>query len=284
LGQEFIFKMREKSIRLNSNVELMGIVNITPDSFYDGGSYFDKDAALDRVLRLVENGASIIDIGGESSRPHSAPVDVEEELKRVLPVLKALKGKISVPISVDTYKSEVASIALEEGADIINDISALRFDPLLPEVIAKHKAAVILMHMKGKPRDMQNNPEYTDVIEEIISFLEERVEFAIESGISKDSIMIDPGIGFGKKLMHNLAILKGIDHFKKLGYPLLIGPSRKNFIGEITGKSVDERLFGTAGVVAYCSLKGVNVIRVHDVPQMMDVVNLTRTIDKADLN
>jgi len=283
LGQEFIYKMRDKSIYLNSNVELMGIINITPDSFYDGGNYLDRDSALDRVQELVENGASIIDIGGESSRPNSDPVHINEEIKRILPVLKSMKGKFSVPVSVDTYKSEVASVALSEGADIINDISALRFDPKLPGVISDYDAGVILMHMKGTPKNMQDHPEYVNVIDEISSFLSERAEFATSSGISRDSIMIDPGIGFGKTLKHNLSILKGIDQFKQLGYPVLIGPSRKSFIGELTNKSVEERLFGTAGVVAYCTLKGVNVIRVHDVPQMKDVVNLTHSIEKAEL-
>ncbi|MBU1628211.1 dihydropteroate synthase [bacterium] len=279
----YTFRMKDKIIELNSDTELMGVVNITPDSFCDSGRYIDKYAAIDHVLKMVENGASIIDIGGESSRPNSLPVSGKEELNRILPVLRALKGKLSVPVSVDTYKSQVASVALEEGADIINDISALRFDKELPDLIAKHKAGVILMHMKGSPRNMQDNPQYGNVVDEITSFLKERVEFALSAGISKESIMIDPGIGFGKNLHHNLSIFKGIDHFKNLDLPLLIGPSRKTFIGQITGKGVCERIFGTAGVIAYCALKGVNVIRVHDVTQMKDVVALVKAIDKSEI-
>jgi len=283
LPGRFFYKMRAKTFELNSNVELMGVVNITPDSFFDGGRFFEREKALDRIFELIEEGASFIDIGGESSRPQSLPVTVDEELKRILPVLKAIKGKLSIPISVDTYKSQVASVALEEGADIINDISALRFDPELPEIVAKHGAGVVLMHMQGTPRNMQDDPRYENVVEEIIDFLEDRIQFALSTGIPKESIMIDPGIGFGKRLRHNLEILKDLERFKSLNVPVLVGPSRKTFIGEITGKTPEERIFGTAGVVAYCAMKGANVIRIHDVSQMKDVVDLVQAINKVKI-
>lgn len=275
------FGFKDKRITFDSSAKLMGVVNITPDSFYDGGRYFDMEAAVDRIFELVSNGTSIIDIGGESSRPNAFPVSTEEELGRILPVIRVVRGKISVPISVDTYKSAVARIVLEEGVDIINDISALRFDPLLPEVIAEHKAGVILMHMQGVPRNMQDNPYYDDVVKEIRDFLRERIEFAVSCGISEENIMIDPGIGFGKRLEDNLLIFKNIDSFKKLDRPLLIGPSRKTFIGEITGKDPGDRIFGTAGVIAYCALKGIDLIRVHDIPKMMDVIDMVHAIRRA---
>jgi dihydropteroate synthase len=276
----FKLSLKDKKIILNSNVCLIGIVNITPDSFYDGGYYIKEENAIERIHELISNGASIIDIGGESSRPNSQPITIENEIDRILPVLRAIKGKVEIPISVDTYKSEVARIALEEGADIINDISAMRFDPKLPEIVAKYKAGLILMHMQGTPKNMQENPKYQDVIKEIHDFLQSRIEFAISNGIKKESIMIDPGIGFGKTLEHNLTIIKNIDKFKNIGYPIVIGPSRKSFIGMVTGKEPEKRLFGTAGVVSYCAMKGVNLIRVHDVDEMKDVVDLIHAIEK----
>lgn len=262
-------------------IYIMGILNVTPDSFSDGGMYFAHTKAIERGIEMEREGADIIDIGGESTRPGATPVPVEEELKRVIPVIKELAGAVNIPISIDTYKSEVAKRAIEAGASIVNDVSALRFDPSMVRVLKEYNVKIVLMHMLGTPATMQTNIGYKDVIEDVYEFLKERIEFAEAMGIKKDRIIIDPGIGFGKKLIHNLLLIKHIDKFKELGCPVLIGPSRKSFIGEILHLPVPERLEGTAGAVAFAIMKGVNIVRVHDVRPIKHMIQVMEAIKKA---
>ncbi len=241
---------------------IMGILNVTPDSFSDGGLWFSPDRAVERGLEMVEEGADIIDIGGESSRPGAEPVSAAEEWERVGPVLRALLDSVDVPISVDTYKWEVAEKALNMGAEIINDITGGKDERLL-RAVADQGAALVLMHMKGTPRDMQKNPTYTDVVEEIAVFLSERAMRAQEMGVEK--IILDPGIGFGKNLGHNLEVLSHLDTFRSLGWPVLVGVSRKSFIGGVLDLPVDERLEGTLASTATSIFLGADIVRVHDV-------------------
>ena len=262
----------------DSHPLIMGILNVTPDSFYDGGKFLDKNQAIDRAMKMAENGADIIDIGGESSRPGAKPVSEKDELARVLPVIKAITSEISIPISIDTYKANIARRALDAGAVIVNDISALRFDGDMAETVKNYDSYVILMHMYGNPRTMQKNPRYENVVDEIFSFLKSRIEFAIERGISKNRIIIDPGIGFGKTLEHNIEILRNIGRFNELGCPVLIGVSRKSMIGMITGAPVEERIWGTAAITAHCVMKGVAIHRVHDVKAMSQVCKVAAAI------
>ena len=256
----------------------MGIVNITPDSFYDGGKYIDHVNAIEHALKIVEQGADIIDIGGESSRPGAEKISVNEELERVIPVIKALNRKIQIPISIDTTKAVIAKEAIKSGAVIVNDITALKGDSDMAKVVADNDVKVILMHMQGDPKTMQVKPHYDDVIDEITSFLKERISWAIENGIKRENIIIDPGVGFGKTLEHNLLIIKNLSKFKALGVPVLIGPSRKSFIGTILKVEPNSRLWGTAGVVALCAASGADIIRVHDVLEMKQVTQMTEAI------
>jgi dihydropteroate synthase len=257
---------------------VMGILNVTPDSFYDGGRYGDPQAALDRALQMVAEGADIIDIGGQSSRPGSEPVPEEEEARRVLPVVQAIARSARTILSVDTYRAHIARAALDAGAHLINDISALRFDPHLLEVVAEGQASLILMHMQGSPRNMQLNPTYEAVIDEVYSFLQDRLQAAHDGGVAADRVLIDPGIGFGKGTQHNLEILRKLHHFQALGCPIVIGTSRKAFIGRILGTDVDERLEGTAATVALAIAQGASMIRVHDVRAMARVAHMMDVI------
>lgn len=257
---------------------LMGILNVTPDSFSDGGKFFTFRNAVKQGQKLAEDGADIIDIGGESTRPYSKPVSVKEELKRVLPVIEEMRKRISIPISIDTYKSEVARESLKVGANIINDISAMRMDPKMTSVAIKYKVPIILMHMKGRPQNMQKHPRYKNVVLEIISFLRKRIEKAKREGIEEEKIIVDPGIGFGKTTEHNLEIIRRLKEFKVLGRPLLIGPSRKSFIGKILNLDVSDRFEGTAAAVSICVWNQADIIRVHDVKEMKRVVDITWAI------
>lgn len=263
---------------LSERVCVMGVLNVTPDSFSDGGKFFGPDKAVERALELAGQGADIIDIGGESSRPGARSVAAEEELERVIPVIKALKGRIGVPISVDTCKAEVARQAVREGASIINDITALRGDPAMAEVAASSGAHVVLMHMLGTPGDMQDKPVYGDVVEDIFAFFVDAIEKASRAGIDPEKIIVDPGIGFGKTLEHNLKILKGLKRFRDLGRPLLAGTSRKSFIGALTGKEAGDRVLGTAASVAVAVINGADIVRVHDVGMMRDVVSVSDAV------
>jgi dihydropteroate synthase len=268
----FVMSFGSVTYDLSSRTHVMGILNVTPDSFSDGGRFLDVESAVDHAQRMQEEGADFIDVGGESSRPGSEPITVEEELRRTIPVIERLAAKLSVPISIDTYKSDVARRALAAGATIVNDISAMTMDPHIASVAAEYKATVVLMHMKGTPKNMQVNPTYSDVVQEVRSYLAARVEAARAAGISQ--VLIDPGIGFGKLLEHNLALMRGLGVLREIGVPVLVGPSRKSFLGTILNVPVDQRLEGTAAAVAVCILNGAHVVRVHDVQPMVRVARV----------
>ena len=257
---------------------LMGVVNVTPDSFFDGGRFDNPQRAVAHAVRLVEEGAALLDIGAESTRPGALSVDEQEERRRLIPVVAALAKAVSVPISVDTSKAEVARAAIDAGAVMINDVTALRGDRAMVDVAAQTGAGLVLMHMQGTPETMQQAPHYDDVVGEIAQFLAERARFAVDHGVSQDRIVLDPGIGFGKTLDHNLDLLANLHVFAQLGFPLLVGPSRKGFIGQLTHQSVEARAWGTAGVVALAVQQGANILRVHDVGPMKDVVSVAIAI------
>jgi dihydropteroate synthase len=257
---------------------VMGILNVTPDSFSDGNRYFSLEAAVDRALEMEQEGADIIDIGGESTRPKAPAVPLDEELRRVVPVVEALAGKLSVPISVDTYKAEVARAACEAGAEIINDVSGFTFDPEMARVAAATDAGVVLMHTRGTPDRMQMDTSYHDLIAEVKEFLRDSIELAEEAGVKHSRIVIDPGLGFGKSLEGNLELIRRLREFLPMGYPILMAPSRKSFIGTVLGKSGGERIFGTAAVIAACIANGASIVRVHDVAAMRDVAVMARAL------
>ncbi|MGC9530050.1 MAG: dihydropteroate synthase [Candidatus Bipolaricaulaceae bacterium] len=252
----------------------MGIVNVTPDSFSPGGRYLDPEAAAAHALRLEAEGADLIDVGGESTRPGAAPVSAREELRRVLPVLAALQGKLSVPISIDTTKAEVAEESIKAGAQVVNDISALRFDPEMGPLVARTGVGVILMHMQGTPQTMQDNPTYADVVDEVRSFLAARARAAVAAGVAGEQVAVDPGIGFGKTVEHNLDLLRRLPALVELGLPVVVGPSRKSFIGAVLGLPVDQRLEGTLAACAVAVARGADVVRVHDVAPVRRVVDM----------
>lgn len=269
---------------LNRKTHIMGILNITPDSFSDGGLHFDASVAIEQGIRMVSDGADILDIGGESTRPGSQPVSLEEELRRTIPVIKALAKKVAVPISIDTYKAEVALQALAAGASIVNDISGLRFDPEMPQVIAQYKVPVVIMHIKGRPREMQQNPEYEALIPEIMDYFRISMRLAKKFGIPDEYMILDPGIGFGKTFDHNLEILNNLEQFTLFEKPLLVGPSRKAFLGKILGDvPASDRLEGTAAAVAVSIIKGTNIIRVHDVKEMARVAKVIDAIKREKI-
>jgi dihydropteroate synthase len=267
-------------LRLGERTLIMGILNLTPDSFSGDGIYENVEFATEVAEEMWENGADIIDIGGESTRPGAEPVTLEEELKRVIPVIKNLRKKIKIPISIDTYKAKVAEEAILQGANIVNDISGLGFDPGMKEVVSKYKIPVVIMHIKGTPKNMQLNPEYKDVVKEIIEYFKNRIELAKSCGIEEEKIIIDPGIGFGKTLEHNLEILRRLSEFKILNKPILVGTSRKSFIGKILNLPENERLEGTAATVAISIANGADIVRVHDVKEMKRVAKITDAILK----
>jgi len=259
---------------------VMGVLNVTPDSFSDGGRFFDSQKAVERGIKMAQQGAAIIDVGGESTRPGAEPVSDEEQIRRVVPVVEGLAYEITVPISIDTYKVEVARAAIDAGASMINDITALG-DERTAGFADEVEAPVVLMHMQGRPQTMQVEPKYEDVVEEVLEFLLKRAKQAEKYGLAKEMIFIDPGIGFGKTLEHNLDLLRNISRFVETGYRVLVGPSRKSFIGILTGKeNPPDRVFGTAAAVAHCVAAGVSVVRVHDVAEMMDVVNVANALRK----
>ncbi len=257
---------------------VMGVLNVTPDSFSDGGLYLDPDAAVKHALAMVDEGADLLDIGAESSRPGAEPVSEAEELRRLVPVVQEICRRVAVPVSVDTTKAAVARQALDAGAAIINDISALQADPAMAGIVAKAGAGLVLMHMQGTPQTMQKAPHYDDIVAEVREFLGVRMRAAAEAGIAADQILLDPGIGFGKNLEQNLILLDRLDQFQALGRPILVGPSRKAFIGEVLGRRAGDRLLGTAAAVAAAVLRGARVVRVHDVGAMQDVVRVIDAI------
>jgi dihydropteroate synthase len=260
----------EHVLEVGERTLLMGVVNVTPDSFSDGGEFLDADRAANRCLQLAEDGADIVDIGGESSRPGADEVGEDEELRRVVPVLAKISGKIQIPVSIDTVKPRVAREALAAGAVVVNDISALRAAEMV-SVIADSGAAVVLMHMKGTPRTMQDHPRYDDLMGEIIDFLDQRLTFALTNGVSEDKLIVDPGIGFGKTADDNYRIIDHLAELRCLGRPVVAGPSRKSFIGKVVRADPRERVFGTAAAVAWCIANGADIIRVHDVREMKQV-------------
>ncbi len=278
---EIYWKGRERSWGLGSRTLIMGILNVTPDSFYDGGRYVERDRAIEKAMEMDAEGVDIIDIGGESTRPGSKPVSTEEEIERVIPVVSALKKRINAAVSVDTTKAEVARLALEEGAEIINEVSALRFDPEMADVVVRYGAMVVLMHMRGTPETMQKDTTYNDLIGEIRGFLSERIEFALEKGIGFDSIAIDPGIGFGKSPEDNLRIIRYLGDFASMGRPIVLGTSRKSFIGHALGLEPDKRLEGTLATIATGILMGAHIVRVHDVRETRLVARMVDAIKNA---
>ena len=271
------FQLKGQRLRLERPL-LMGIVNVTPDSFFDGGRFCDPQRAVAHALRLVEEGADLLDIGAESTRPGALPVDEQEERRRLVPVVAAVAKAVSVPISVDTSKAEVAKAAIDAGAIMVNDVTALRGDSAMVGVVGQAGVALVLMHMQGTPDIMQHAPRYDDVVGEVAQFLAERVRYAVDHGVARDRIVVDPGIGFGKTLGHNLDLLANLRVIAELGYPLLVGPSRKGFIGQLTDQSVEARGWGTAGVVALAVEQGANILRVHDVGPMKDVAKVAVAI------
>lgn len=256
----------------------MGILNVTPDSFSDGAAFLDTGRAVERALEMEAEGADIIDVGGESTRPFSAPVDEQEELRRVIPVIEQLAGRLGIPLSVDTWKSSVAREALRAGAEIVNDVSGCTFDPAMFGVVASAGAGLVLMHTRGRPQAMQLETAYLSLIPEIMDYLRERIERAESQGIPRERVVADPGIGFGKSVEGNLEILRRLREFATLGRPLLIGTSRKSFIGKVLGREVDDRLYGTAATVALAVAGGASIVRVHDVRPMRDVALMAHAV------
>ncbi len=259
---------------------IMGVVNVTPDSFSDGGRYLDAEAAVAHAVRLVEEGADLLDIGAESTRPGADTVDEAEERRRAIPVVAAVAKAVTVPISIDTSKAAVAQAALDAGAVLVNDVTALRGDPAMVEVIVRTGAGIVLMHMQGTPRTMQKAPRYDDVVEEISAFFEERIRFAMARGVVQRQIVLDPGIGFGKLLVHNLTLLAQLHRFARFGCPLLVGVSRKAFLGQLVDRPVQERQWATAAAVAIAVDRGARILRVHDVRAMKDVVQVATAISR----
>ena len=275
-------KIRGFSFNLRSKTLIMGVLNVTPDSFFDGGKYVEIDKALSHVDKMINDGADIIDIGGESTRPGSHGVSERVELERVIPAIKEAVKRFNVPVSIDTTKSKVAKVALEEGASMVNDISGLKFDPEIARIVAAYGAGLVIMHTPSHPIDMQNMTNYESIVHDIIKSLSESVELAESAGVSPYSIMVDPGIGFGKTTEQNLKLLKHLNEFLILRKPVLIGPSRKSFIGRIIGSdNLDDRLEGTSATVAIAIMNGASIIRVHDVRFMKRVAKIVDAIVNA---
>ncbi len=265
------------SLPIGRRTLVMGILNVTPDSFSDGGKYLSSRRAVAHALKLQREGADILDIGGESTRPGSKPVSSREEIRRILPVIESLQSRLSIPISVDTSKASVAKAALKAGASLVNDVTALR-DPRMARVIAAFGVPVILMHMRGTPKTMQRSPIYRRLIPEVLQELRGSVRKAVASGISRDKILLDPGIGFSKGPEHNLVLIEKLPAFRALGFPVVVGPSRKSFLRHVLGEGVDGRLFGTAAAVAFAAANGADIVRVHDVAAMKQVVSVVDAI------
>jgi len=273
-----IFKAQDIKIILGQKTLVMGIVNVTPDSFSDGGETYSLENAVNCARQMEADGADIIDIGGESTRPGSESVSLDEELRRIIPVIEALQDEVNLPISIDTYKAEVAYRAMEAGANIINDISAGTFDPQIPALAAEFGAGVILMHIKGTPRDMQRDPKYDNLMLEISTYLDNAVERFVSAGVSRDSILVDPGIGFGKLLEHNLELMRRAGELRKLAAGVLLGPSRKSFLGLLTGAPVKDRVSETISAAVTGALCGADVIRVHDVKPVVRALKVADAI------
>ncbi len=274
-------RCRKRTLTLGKRTLLMGVLNVTPDSFSDGGLFYDKEKAVSHGIKMVEEGADIIDVGGESTKPGSNPLELEEELRRVIPVIKSLAAKVDVPISIDTYKSTVAQRAIEAGAQVINDISGLNFDPGLAKVASKEDIPLVLMHIRGTPETMQKNVHYDSLFSEILQYLKDSIGRAESAGLDPRQIIIDPGIGFGKTVEDNLFIIRNLFEFRILGKPILLGTSRKSFIGKILNAEVGERLEGTLSSITVGVLNGANIIRCHDVLQAKRAIAVADAIRLA---
>jgi len=279
----------KRCLEIGGKTLVAGILNATPDSFYDGGRYYDLESALTRAREMIEDGADIIDIGGESTRPDSSYVSADQEMQRVIPIIRELSKETDIPISIDTYKAEVAEEAIKAGAQIINDISGLQADNKMVRVAAENNTPVIIMHIKGHPHDFPKYPVYDKLIPEIISFLEKRIEYAVKSGIAHNNIIIDPGIGFGKRPEHNIAILRQLNDFKCLNLPIMVGTSRKSFISktlELSNERIipecDSRLVGTLVTLIIAVINGANIVRVHDVKETVQAIRMYRAIELAN--
>ncbi len=282
MQNQYILKTSQREIILGKKTIVMGILNVTPDSFSDGGLYYNQKPVVDRALQMIDEGADIIDIGGESSRPGAKPVEAKMELERVIPIIEKLVKKTKTPISIDTTKAKVAGYALASGAEIVNDISALNGDKKMAKTVSDARAALIVMHMRGNPQNMQkDNLVYNDLMGEIISYLKDSSEKAIGTGIDKKCLVVDPGIGFGKTAEDNYKIIKNLAELKGLGFPIMIGPSRKSFIGKVIGGKPHERIEGTAAAVTAAIINGAKIVRVHDVAAMKKVCAVTDAIVSA---
>ncbi len=271
----FVLNCRGRALEVGRRTLLMGIVNVTPDSFSDGGQFLETTAAIEQGLRLAAEGADILDIGGESTRPGAMAVDAETECSRVLPVIEALAREVGVPISIDTSKAAVAQRALDAGAGMINDVTALRGDPAMAAAAAAGGVPLVLMHMQGTPRTMQEHPHYGDLMSEVLGHLRASLAIAADAGVPEEQTVVDPGLGFGKTLSHNLEIMRRLPELRSLGRPILVGPSRKSMIGKVLGAPAGERVFGTAAAVAFCITRGAHIVRVHDVAAMRQVARMT---------
>jgi len=278
----FSLSCRDRTLPLSGNPKIMGVLNITPDSFSDGGKYVAREEAVRKACEMFEEGADIIDVGGESTRPGSRGVSSEVERERVIPVIAELSGKTGALLSVDTTKASVAREAAMAGAHIVNDTSAMADDPGMADVVRETGCAVVLMHRRGNPETMQRAPFYRSLFDELLDELEERVDAAIQRGVMRDRILVDPGIGFGKRLEDNLALHRHLPELRNLGLPILVGSSRKSFLGSLTGKGAEDRVFGTAASVALAVAGGAHLIRVHDVREMRDVVRVAAAIAGVD--
>ena len=277
LKDEFIIEGTHLKMQLGERAYLMGILNVTPDSFYDGGSYTDVEEAVNHALEMVDDGADIIDVGGESTRPGAKAADEKEETSRVIPVIKGIREKSNIPISIDTYKSPVAEKAIQVGANMVNDV-ALKLDKKMIDVVKKYNVPIIIMHMKGEPRTMNVNPVYDHLISDILEQMEEYIEMLEKNGVDEEKIIVDPGIGFGKRMEDNLVILHRLNAFKVLGKPILVGASRKSFIGKILNNDVEERLWGTMAAITMARMNGAHILRVHDVKQAKEALKITDAI------
>lgn len=277
-SSDIILNFPRARLNLTKKIAVMGVLNLTPDSFYDGGKYKTEREILGRAEQMIKEGADIIDIGGESTRPGAEKISCEEELKRTIPYIQKIANLFNVPVSIDTYKARVAKEAIEAGAQMVNDISGLRFDGEMARTVAFYRVPVVLMHIKGTPRDMQINPCYDSLMDEIISYLRESLERAISAGVNEEKIIVDPGIGFGKTAEHNLFILKKLNELKVLGRPILIGVSRKSFIGKVLGVPVEERLPGSLAATCMAVLQGARIVRSHDIKETRQAVDLIEAI------
>ncbi|MCJ7547745.1 MAG: dihydropteroate synthase [Deltaproteobacteria bacterium] len=276
--KRFELRCRGGDLQLGERTLVMGVLNVTPDSFFDGGLFLEPSKAIEHGLLMAEQGADIIDVGGESSRPGADTVSLDEELGRVIPVIAGLASRLEIPISVDTSKAQVAEQAIDAGAQMINDISGLRFDPQMPAVAARFDTPLIIMHIKGNPRTMQQAPSYDDVMGEIITSLRKGIESAEQHGVDPHQVIVDPGIGFGKRVQDNLSILNRLDELAVLERPILIGTSRKSFIGAVLNQAADQRVIGTLATVAVSVLKGAHIVRVHDVPAIKQTAAMVDAI------